>query len=138
MLFFGPVNTSLRLFDFHSFIIVGSIMILGLNMLSLAFISRVFAYNFGLLPGRPRIFNLFKYLNLETGIGGGLLIIAIGTFLILRAAILSYSPGFDTLGFGNSIRLVFGGALSIIIGGQIILTSFVLSILGMKMSRDLS
>ena len=136
LLFFGPVNTSLRLFDFHSFIIVGSIMILGLNMLSLAFISRVFAYNYGLLPSRPRIFNLFKYLNLETGLGSGLLIIAIGIFLILRAAILSYSPGFDTLGFGNSIRLVFGGALSIIIGGQIILTSFVLSILAMKMSRS--
>ncbi|MCI0549613.1 MAG: glycosyltransferase family 2 protein [Anaerolineae bacterium] len=132
LLFFGPVNTSLRLFDFHSFIIVGSVMILGLNMLSLAFITRVFAYNFGLLPSRPEIFSLFKYLNLEAGLGSGFLIILLGTFLIIRAAVLSYSPGFDSLGFGNSIRLVFGGALSIIIGGQIVLTSFVLSILGLN------
>jgi hypothetical protein len=135
LLFFGPVNTGLRLFDFHSFILSGTMMILGLNMLSLAFVTRVFAYNFGLLPMRPKLFNLFKYFHLETGIGSGLLIISLGIFLIIRAAILSYSPGFGTIGFGNSVRLVFGGALSIITGGQIIMTSFVLSILGMQISR---
>ena len=136
LLFFGPLKTSLRLFDFHSFILTGAVMILGLNMLSLAFITRVFAYNFGLLPTHPQFYKLFKYFNLETGIGSGLIIIALGFFLIIRAAILSYSPGFDSLGFGTSIRLVFGGALSIITGGQLILTSFVLSMLGIKISRS--
>ena len=136
LLFFGPVETRLRLFDFHSFILTGTMLILGLNMLSLAFITRVFAYNFGLLPDRPGLFQLFKYFTLETGIAAGLIISAIGIFLVIRAAILSYSPGFDTLGFGNSIRLVFGGALSIITGGQIIFTSFVLSLLGIKISRS--
>lgn len=136
LLFFGPLNTSLRLFDFHSFILTGTVMFLGLNMVSLAFITRVFAYNFGLLPTPPRFYKLFKYFNLETGIGSGVLIISLGIFLIVRAAILSYTPGFDSLGFGNSIRLVFGGALSIIIGGQLIMTSFVLSMLGIKISRS--
>jgi len=131
-LFFGPVNTALRLFDFHSFILAGMIMMLGLSMLSFASITRVFAYNFGLLPNRPKFFNLFKYFNLEVGLGSGLLIIFLGIFLIIRAAILSSSPGFDSIGFGNSVRMVFGGALSIITGGQIILTSFVLSILGIN------
>ena len=131
-LFFGPVNTALRLFDFHSFILAGMIMMLGLSMLSFASITRVFAYNFGLLPNRPKFFNLFKYFNLEVGLGSGLLIIFLGIFLIIRAAILSSSPGFDSIGFGNSVRMVFGGALSIITGGQIVLTSFVLSILGIN------
>lgn len=135
ILFFGPVNTDLRLFDFHSFILAGTIMVLGLSMLSFAFITRVFAYNFGLLPNRPGFFNLFKYFTLETGLAGGLLVILLGILLIVRAAILSYSPGFDSLGFGNSIRLVFGGALSIITGGQIVLTSFVLSMLGLKIDK---
>ena len=131
-LFFGPVNTGLRLFDFHSFILAGTVMILGLSMLSFASITRVFAYNFGLLPNRPGFFNLFKYFNLETGLGSGLIIILLGVLLIARASSLSYSPGFDSLGFGNSIRLIFGGALSIITGVQIILTSFVLSVLGLN------
>jgi glycosyltransferase involved in cell wall biosynthesis len=132
VLFFGPVNTGLRLFDFHSFILVGTGMILGLSMVSFAFITRVFAYNFGLLPNRPTLFNLFKYFNLEIGLGIGFAFITLGIILIIRAIGLSYTPGFTIIGFGNSIRLVFGGAVSIITGGQIILTSFVLSILGIN------
>jgi hypothetical protein len=132
VLFFGPVNTSLRLFDFHSFILAGTVMILGLSMLSFASITRVFAYNFRLLPNRPRFFNLFKYFNLEIGLGIGVAAVLFGIILIGLAAALSNSPGFDSIGFGQSIRLVFGGALSIIIGGQIIFTSFVLSILGLN------
>jgi glycosyltransferase involved in cell wall biosynthesis len=132
VLFLGPVNTVLRLFDFHSFIVAGTIMILGLNMVSFAFVTRVFAYNFGLLPRRPTAFILFKYFNLETGLGIGLIVTILGIILIIQAVGLSYTPGFDSIGFGNSIRLVFGGALSIIIGGQIIFTSFVLSILGIN------
>lgn len=131
-LFIGPVNTSLRLFDFHSFILAGTILILGLNMLAFALITRVFAYNFGLLPNRPTLFSLFRYFKLETGLAVGFAIITIGVFLILWATVVSYSQGFESMGFGHSVRLVFGAALCIITGGQIILTSFVLSILGLN------
>ena len=132
MLFLGPVNTGLRLFDFHSFILAGTAMMLGMSMVSFAFITRVFAYNSNLLPGRPRFFNLFKYFNLEIGLASGIITVIIGIILIARATVLSYTIGFDTLGFGNSIRLVFGGSMSIITGGQIIITSFVLSMLGLN------
>jgi len=101
-------------------------------MVSFAFITRVFSYNFGLLPNRPTLFNLFKYFNLEIGLGFGLILIIFGGILIIRAIINSYTPGFENIGFGNSVRLVFGSALSIIIGSQVILTSFVLSILGLN------
>lgn len=131
-LYFGPVKTELRLFDFHSFILAGTIMILGLSMLSFASITRVFAYNFELLPNRPAFFNFFNYFNLEIGLGIGFVVIMFGIILIIRAIGLSYSPGFNIIGFGNSTRLVFGGALSIITGGQIIFTSFVLSVLGIN------
>lgn len=130
-LFFGPLNTQIRLFDFHSFILAGTLMILGLTMLSFAFITRVFAYNFGLLPSRPAFFSLFRYFNLEVGLCIGLIIFLVGIILIIRATVLSFSPGFNIIGFGTSIRLVFGGALAVITGGQIIFTSFVLSMLGL-------
>jgi hypothetical protein len=132
ILFLGPVSTNIRLFDYHSFILAGTIMMLGLSMVSFALITRVFAYNFGLLPNKPRMFNLFKYFNLEVGLIIGSAVVLLGLLLIFRAAILSYSPGFSMIGFGNSIRLVYGGALSIMMGGQIFLTSFVLSILGIN------
>ena len=131
-LFFGTVNIGFRPLDFHSFIIAGTVMTVGLSMVSFALITRVYAYNFGLLPSRPRFFSLFKFFNLEIGLISGVVLIAFGIMLIVRAAILSYTPGFDSIGFGSSIRLVFGSSLAIIVGSQVILTSFVLSMLGLN------
>ncbi|MBI5823163.1 MAG: glycosyltransferase family 2 protein [Chloroflexi bacterium] len=134
-LFFGPVDIGIRPLDFHSFIIAGTIMMLGLTTLSFASITRVFAYNFGLLPNRPLFFNLFRFFNLEIGLGIGFTTLLFGIFLILRAVVLSYSPGFDSIGFDNSVRLIYGACLAIMTGGQIILSSFVLSILGINPKR---
>ncbi len=132
VLFFGPVRLPVRLFDFHSFIIAGTILILGLNLVSFALITRVFSYNYGLLPKRPRLFRLFKYFNLEGGLVIGFLFIATGLVIIVQAIDISYSPGFESIGFGRSIRLVYGACLSILAGGQIVITSFVLSMLGIN------
>lgn len=131
-LFFGTVNIGFRPLDFHSFILSGALMTVGLSTVSFALITRVYTYNFGLLPSRPRFFNLFKYFNLEIGLMTGAVLALFGIVLIIRATFLSYNPGFDSIGFGNSVRLVYGGALSVMIGGQIVLTSFVLSMLGIN------
>jgi hypothetical protein len=131
-LFFKRVDIGIRFFDFHSFILTGALLLVGVNMISFAGITRVFAYNFDLLPARPRFFDLLKYFTLETGLAIGFLLSLAGVFLILYAANLSVSPGFETLGFDKSVRLVFGGSLLTVTGTQIIFTSFVLSMLGLN------
>lgn len=130
VLFFGPVNIGFRYIDFHTFIAAGALTYLGINMISFAAITRVYAYNQGLLPSPPRFFSLLKYFNLEKGIFIGAVLTLLGLYIMIRALFLSNS--FEQIGFDNSIRLVFGGALSLISGAQIILTSFVLSILGIN------
>jgi glycosyltransferase involved in cell wall biosynthesis len=132
VLFFGRVTLPIRFFDFHSFIIAGTILMLGLIMLSFSIMTRVFTYNTGLLPQRPRLFILFKYFTLESGLGVGLLLILAGMILIAQAITLSNSPGFESIGFANSVRLVYGACLSILTGAQVIFTSFVLSMLGIN------
>jgi glycosyltransferase involved in cell wall biosynthesis len=132
-LFFGPVNIGFRLIDFHSFIVTGTIMMLAVNMISFAVITRVYAYNTKLLPSKPEFYPLFKYFNLEVGLGTGIVIFMIGLFITIKALILS--PEFNTIGFNTSIRLVFGGSLAIALGWQIIITSFVLSILGIRTKK---
>ncbi len=131
-LFFGPITLPIRFFDFHSFIISGTISMLGLIMLSFSVITRVFAYNTGLLPKRPRLFKLFMYFTLESGLGVGFVLIIVGMIIIVKAIDLSYSPGFESIGFARSVRLVYGACLSILTGGQVIFTSFVLSMLGIN------
>ncbi len=130
LLFFGPVNIGFRYIDFHSFIAAGSLSYLGLNMLSFAAITRVYAFYSGLLPRQPRFFGLFRYFNLEKGLLAGVLLATAGLILLLRALLLS--DNFAQVGFDVSVRLVFGGALSLVSGAQVMLTSFVLSMLGLK------
>lgn len=133
MLAVGPVNIGFRYIDFHTFISAGSFIYLGLNMISFAVITRVYAYYSGLLPHAPRFFPLFKYFNLEKGLFAGFVFVLLGISLMVQA--LRLSPSFEQIGFDSSIRLVFGGSLSLVSGAQIILTSFVLSILGINETR---
>jgi len=132
VLFLGPIKIGFRLIDFHSFIVAGTIMVLAANTLSFAAITRVYAYRTGLLPSEPEFYPLFKYFNLEKGLALGVGIFVVGLILGIWAIILS--PNFNAIGFDKSVRLVFGASLAVIIGGQIILTSFVLSILGIVTS----
>jgi glycosyltransferase involved in cell wall biosynthesis len=132
----GPVHLPFRLVDFHSFIVAGTLVILGLNILAFYAITHVYAYYSGLLPKPPNFYPLFKYLNLEKGLFLGVVCFLIGVGVILFAANLSQLPGgFEAIGFGRSVRLVFGGSLTILLGTQIIFTSFVLSMLGMNVRQ---
>ncbi len=133
-LFIGPIRIGFRLIDFHSFIVAGAMILLATNMISFAIITRVFAYNTGLLPSQPEFYALLKYFNLEKGLGLGFVFFISGLIMIFRAILLS--PEFNTIGFDQSVRLVFGGSLAVAIGGQTILTSFVLSILGINISSS--
>jgi hypothetical protein len=133
LLFFGPVNIGFRYIDFHTFIATGTLMFLGINMISFATITRVYAFESGLTPIAPGFFNLLKYINLEKGLLAGFSILLIGIILMIRALFLS--PNFEQIGFGASVRLVFGGSLALVSGAQIIFTSFVLSMLGIAWTR---
>lgn len=129
-LFFGPVDLGFRYIDFHTFIAAGSLTYLGLNLISFAVITRVYAFHHGLLPRPPRFFRLFRFLDLEKGLLAGSSLALAGLGLLIRA--LTLSSQFEQIGFDNSVRLVFGGSLALVIGAQIVFTSFVLSMLGLK------
>ena len=132
-LFFGPVNIGFRYIDFHSFIATGTLMFMGFNMISFASITRVYAYYSGLLPIAPKIFSLLKFINLERGLAIGFTMSVIGASIMIRAVLLS--ENFAQIGYDTSVRLVFGGSLAFILGWQIVLTSFALSMLGLNISK---
>lgn len=133
LLFFGPVNLGFRYIDFHTFIAAGSLFYLGLNMVSFAVITRVYAYKSGLLPNTPRLFRLFRYINLEKGLLAGSALVVAGLALLIWA--MALSDNFAQIGFDASVRLVFGGALALVSGAQVVFSSFVLSMLGMEIRK---
>ncbi len=80
-------------------------------MLAFAIVTRIYAYNMGLLPRQPRFFGLFRYITLEKGLLAGF------TFFLLGLG--QYDPcrglssSFAQIGFDNSVRLVFGGSMAL-------------------------
>ncbi len=129
-LFFGPVDIGFRYIDFHTFIAAGSLVYLGINLISFGTITRIYAFQVKLLPKAPRFYLLLKYINLEKGLLTGTVLAFTGIILMIRA--LSLSSNFSQIGFDTSVRLVFGGSLALISGAQVIFTSFVLSMLGIN------
>ncbi|MBW2445363.1 MAG: glycosyltransferase family 2 protein, partial [Deltaproteobacteria bacterium] len=77
----------------------------------------------------------FEVFTLERGLLGGLLVTAVGIFLIARLALEWAGGGFGPLDSSVTLRpMVFGSTLAAI-GIQTILMSFVYSMLGIKRRR---
>jgi hypothetical protein len=104
----------------------------GYQSLVFAILTKTFAISEGLLPEDPRMNRFFELVNLERGliislftffVGLGLLIIAINHWRLV---------GFGQLDYAHTMRLVVPGATLTALGFQTILSSFFVSILGMR------
>jgi hypothetical protein len=97
-----------------------------------AIFSKTFAINEGLLPDDPKLDRFFQVVTLERG-----LIVAVAA-LCLGVAMLSMTinawreAGFGAMDYPRTMQLVIPGAFLTVLGVQTILSSFFVSILGMK------
>jgi glycosyltransferase involved in cell wall biosynthesis len=123
---------------------VGSLMmacmaiIVGFQLVAFAFFTKVFAIAEGLLPEDPRLTRLFKTFTLEKGIVLGLLVLLAGAVMFLRALWLWKQAHFGLLPSteDNLRRLIPAGTL-IVLGIQVVFSSFFMSVLGLKTVKRL-
>jgi hypothetical protein len=104
----------------------------GFQSVIFAVFTKSFAINMGLLPVDPRITKLFDVVTLELGLAVGGLLLLLG----LAGSIWAFG-GWEATSFGEldpirTLRLVIPSALSLIIGAQLVLSSFFLSVLGLR------
>jgi hypothetical protein len=104
----------------------------GFQLLAFAVFTKVFAISEGLLPEDPRLNRFFEYITLETGlIVGGLLVLfgIVGSFVALSNwARTSFGP----LNSESMLRIVLPSVFALVLGAQVIFSSFFLSILGLR------
>jgi glycosyltransferase involved in cell wall biosynthesis len=129
----GPrAITSNIVLDVHTLLFGGAAILLGFQAVAFAFFTRVFAYTNGLLPRDPDFERLFKTFRLEVGlaVGGVLLLLGVlGSFL----ALASWSKaGFGALDAQTTLRTAIPAVGALCLGGQVVLTSFLFSFLGLK------
>ena len=119
-------------FDAHTLLFASLAVLCGYQSILFAIFSKTFAVSEGLMPEDPRLTRFFKTMDLERSLllsGAGLLI----GFGLLLAAIQEWRlVSFGQLDYAKTMRLVVPGATLTALSFQTILSSFFVSILGMR------
>ena len=119
-------------FDAHTLLFASLAILCGYQSVLFAIFSKTFAVSEGLMPEDPRLTRFFKVMYLERGLmlsGAGLLL---GLGLLFAAVQEWRLASFGHLDYARTMRLVVPGATLTALSFQTILSSFFVSILGMR------
>ncbi|MBC8137153.1 MAG: glycosyltransferase family 2 protein [Fibrella sp.] len=128
----GPLRLGAVTLDVHTLLYAAIAVALGYQSITFALFTKVFAITEGLLPEDERLNRVFKYVTLETGLiaGVGILLIGIGGSLW---AFISWSQArFGPQEPRDLLRIVIPSVFAVLLGSQTILSSFFLSVLGLR------
>ncbi|MBE7470373.1 MAG: glycosyltransferase family 2 protein [Anaerolineae bacterium] len=129
----GPRMIGNVTFDVHTLLFAGLAVLMGFQSITLAVFTKIFAVIEGLLPDDPQLTKMFRYLTLEVGLIVGAVLILIGAggsvYGFLTWSMFSFGPLPDLT---YTLRFVILAVVSLTLGGQVILSSFFLSVLGLS------
>ena len=119
-------------FDVHTLLFASLAIICGYQSILFAVLTKVYGIEAGMLPPDPRMNRLFRWINLERGLlAGGLTML--GGMALLGSAMVQWAVAdFGPLDYGHTMRAVIPGVLLTAVGFQSVLSSFFLSILGLR------
>ena len=119
-------------FDVHTLLVASLAVLLGYQSVLFALFTKTFAISEGLLPEDPRLARFFRVVNLEKGLaaGGGALVV--GLALLLASLNQWRVSHFGELNYAHTMRWVIPGVTLTALGFQTVLSSFFVSILGMR------
>lgn len=108
----------------------GAIMI-GFQSVTFAALAKIFAINEGLLPEDPRLQGFFKKFSLEVGLIVGVVLILLGLILSAVALGIWGRRGYGALEAAVTLKMVIPAIVSLVLGVQLMLNSFFLSVLNL-------
>lgn len=128
----GPRRIGAVGLDVNTLLYSGAAIICGFQAVVFAIFSKIFAINSGLLPEDERIRRLADAPNLELGILTGLVLASSGLVASAYAVGFWGSASFGPLDPRISLRVVIPAVTALILGVQIVMSSFFISVLGLK------
>jgi hypothetical protein len=118
--------------DVHTLLYAAMAILVGFQAITFATFTKVFAISEGLLPEDPRLNRLFRFITLEVGLVVGGALMATGLGATLYAVGVWGERHFGALDPTQMLRVVIPAALLLTLGFEVILSSFFLSVLGMR------
>ena len=118
-------------FEAHALLAASVAVLLGFQSVAFAFCSRIYALNEGLLPEDKTLERMFRRYTLETGLAAGALLFGLGLAGALCAATGWTPSGAGLLDARERLLVAIPAAVAVCLGGQVVLTSFLLSFLGL-------
>ena len=125
---FGPHEVSGVSFSVQTMLGCATAVVVGIQALGLAVVSRSYAAHLQLLPSSPRIERALDRITLERGVILGSLAIMAGVVLYVVALAHWGDTGFGQLDVLTTMRLPILGTVLIVGGLQLIMVSFTMSL----------
>lgn len=120
------------IFDAHTLLFASLFILLGYQSVLFAVFAKTFAISEGLMPPDRYITRFFTLVSLERGLIVALAVLFIGLMLLLIAVNQWRLAAFGNLDYAHTMRLVVPGVTLTALGFQTVLSSFFISILGMR------
>ncbi|MEW6689364.1 MAG: glycosyltransferase family 2 protein [Pseudomonadota bacterium] len=128
----GPRSVAGFGLSVNTLVYSGAAIVCGAQAVTFAVFAKVFAINARLLPPDPRIERLTSVVSVEVGTGVGLLLLLAGLAGGAYSLDLWSFAAFGALDPEVSLRIVAPSATAIILGLQLVFSSFFLGVLGLR------
>lgn len=128
----GPIFIANIGFDVQTLLYASMAIVIGFQAIVFAVFTKVFAISEGLLPEDPKLLGLTRIVSLERGIVVGVLLLLAGLGGSIYAVSFWDERSFGPLDPSKTLRIIIPSITALILGCQIVLSSFFLSVLGLK------
>lgn len=118
--------------DVHTLLYAAMAVVIGYQAVVFALFTKVFAIGERLLPADARLDRWFRWVTLEVGLVVGVVLGLLGVTMTVHAVRLWQSVGFGSLDSSSMLRNVIPAVTCLVLGGQTVLASFFLSVLGLR------
>jgi glycosyltransferase involved in cell wall biosynthesis len=127
----GPRSVGSVTFDAHTLLYAAIAVLIGFQSACFGLFARTFAVSEGLLPEDALLTAFFGIFTLEIGLAVGAVFIVGGLGGSIYALNTWRVHGFGPLEFSSTLRIVIPAASAMTLGFQIVLSSFLVSLLGL-------
>lgn len=119
-------------FDAHTLLFASVAILCGYQSVIFAVFTKMFAITEKLMPETPNMTRIFRIFTLERGLIAGAAMLTAGLGLLVAAVWIWWDAKFGNLDYAKTMRVVVPGSTLTAIGFQTILSSFFMSVLGLR------